>query len=281
MGKKSLKILFFLSFLTNLNILGVIILVHGSFASNSQWYSPRGNFFQELETQAKQFDQKVIPFSWSGQPNNVDIIHGAESLAKVIESYPENEQIILIGHSHGGNVINYASTLLYDPFEDIMQNQTTEQIYTNVFSLLNQIELQYDLTKTFSSIKTIKNNSIEAVYLLGTPVDTTSFAPNMRVIKNLYSFYSDGDNIQTVLGAYQQKYSGIEHVTNLKITMKNVTLFSNNPGHVQMHDPVISKWILHIPDNLKKNKVGNFENFEPEKNATIFFDGDNFPEYKI
>lgn len=278
MYKKTL--LLFLTFLINFNSSSVIILIHGSFAANSQWCSPRGNFFQELETQAKQFDQKVVPFSWSGKPNHTDIIHGAESLAKVIDSYPENEKVIIIGHSHGGNVINYASKLLNDPFEEMMENQTIDQIYINVSNILNQVELQDDLTKTSSITKAITKNRIEKVYLLGTPVDTITFAPNMRVIKNLYSFYSDGDNVQTVLGAYQQKFSGIERITNLKITMKHCTLFSNNPGHIQMHDPVIAKWLLHIPENLKENKVGNFENFEIEKDCIICFDGDKFPEYR-
>ncbi|MBS1988165.1 hypothetical protein JST56_04190 [Candidatus Dependentiae bacterium] len=91
----------------------VVIIIHGSFATTTSWPQPDGDFFKELENQAHQLGQKVISFCWSGIPTDQEIIKGGKMLAQLIMSYPPSEEIFLVGHSHGGNVINIASQLLY------------------------------------------------------------------------------------------------------------------------------------------------------------------------
>lgn len=311
--KLNVKKFIFSILLTNIitfSAKGVIILVHGTFAANATWCNPRGKFFQELENQARQFNQTIVPFTWSGNPKHIDIIQGSENLVKLIASYPKNEEIILIGHSHGGNVINFASRLLNDPVEEIMESQTIEEAYSEIFNIIDKILIRTNANpkntqeKTLSNIDNNKNEEIissikktleeinnlkakkqvdlkskskkhiiKTVYLLGTPIDTNIYSPSMRVIENLYNFYSLGDIIQTVLGLYQQTFPPMERITNLKILIKNCSYFSHNPGHIQLHDEIIAKWILHIPDI--------FDNFESENNGEIFFDGEKQPLYKV
>lgn len=90
----------------------VVILIHGSFAVQEPWARPYGDFYQELESQAFGFGRKLVPFAWSGSPTAAEIFIAAMRLIRLVESYPADEEIILIGHSHGGNVINLASRFI-------------------------------------------------------------------------------------------------------------------------------------------------------------------------
>jgi len=340
------KLLLFFILLTSMLTIPldcVTILVHGSFAANTSWYTHQGKFFQTLEEQASKLNQKVVSFTWSGKPTIVNIVRGAEDLAKLIASYPPEEEIILIGHSHGGNVINFASRLLNDHVEEIMEQQSIEEGFAEIFNILNKIltetetkeenqnsknqkrtitqkqtlfsnlkprkssfvntdpktvspsqkiaiyqkcksDIKNSIKKTIEKINNLNNNKlnlknqskkhlISKVFLLGTPVDMDLYAPCMRIIKNLYNFYSIGDSIQTVLGLYQQTYPQTDGITNLRILIKNCGYFSHNPGHTQLHDVVIAKWILRIPDI--------FENFDPDNYGEIFFDDESNPLYKV
>jgi hypothetical protein len=90
----------------------VVILVHGSFARSSKWWQPGGSFFQELESDVASYHDRIVPFAWSGALGHTAKIRAATFLAKLILSYSPGERIILVGHSHGGNVINLASHLV-------------------------------------------------------------------------------------------------------------------------------------------------------------------------
>ncbi len=335
---KNFLISIFLILIFQNNAKSAVILVHGSFATFSEWCTPKGDFYKELEKSAKLFNQKLISFSWSGKPTNIEIIKGAHSLSKVILSYPENEEIILIGHSHGGNVINFASQLLFDPIEDMMENQTPQEIEADVSALIshaynqfckehvrnlnspfvwfdpsirfahakhsgraNHLNKTQDLTTTESkqeenylilkalkSIKKLKikrnqeskNNLIDKIYLLATPVDAQNFAPHMKIINHVYSFYSIADHIQSVAGLFKQTYPKHERLVNFLTTIENTGIFSpNNPTHTQMHNSMIAKWLLLIPETLKENCLGSFENFTYAKDAKIHFSKNNAPIY--
>jgi len=261
----------------------VVILIHGSFASQSNWCRPHGNFYQELEKQANQLNQRLVSFSWPGTPTYDELSLAAESLIKLLLSYPTNEQIILIGHSHGGNIINLASQFLYDPIEDLLEQATGANLstylqqathnlqqasfnssITNAYNVSALSKPEHDLTYTTRrKSQTIKKKYfIDRVYLLGTPVDISRYNPCMKTIHELYNFYSQGDHIQPVLGLYQRTYPTHERIANLSITIKNIGfLQSNQPSHTTLHHPIIAQWLLAIPSKLKEEKLGNFENF--------------------
>jgi pimeloyl-ACP methyl ester carboxylesterase len=88
----------------------VAVLVHGTFARNSEWCQPNSAFRTDLN----QFfggTVQFIRFRWSGwNLHRARIMAGtrlAARLADVVSSNP-NSKIVVIGHSHGGNVIRYA-----------------------------------------------------------------------------------------------------------------------------------------------------------------------------
>ena len=104
----------------------VVIIVHGTYAITSTWCRPGGAFFDELEKQAEKEGEVVVPFSWSGKNSHKARIRGAESLAKLLLSYPKKEKITILGHSHGGNIINLVSQMIHQAKLGIMSEETPE-----------------------------------------------------------------------------------------------------------------------------------------------------------
>jgi hypothetical protein len=90
----------------------VLILVHGTFAKNAPWIQEDSNFVKGIKDNLKQYaDIKVVSFDWSGKNSYFKRVEAGKKLAAELEAiaveYPKSEKIV-IGHSHGGNVIFYA-----------------------------------------------------------------------------------------------------------------------------------------------------------------------------
>ncbi len=218
------KFFVFFIFLTTIpNLNPVIILVHGTFASNAAWYKPDGDFYEVLSVQAAKYGQIVVSFTWSGKLDGWARENGAQDLARLILSYPDSEKVILIGHSHGGNVINIAS------------------------NLIEKSHLLLGLKK-----KHEKKQLIDQVFLLATPVCETGFyAPCMGVIGYVYSFYSTGDLIQKSAGFYKQIYERKDRLINVLVKMAHSGEFgSADPTHDRMHSPQIASSLLTLPAQL-------------------------------
>ena len=128
--KKVITFFLLLTFFSQ-TLCAVVILVHGTFALHANWCSPGGDFYEELEKQAREINQKIVPFLWSGALGSSAKIRAGHALSKLILSYPDNEEIILIGHSHGGNVINVASQLLNEA-----EHEERGSIITTVYESL-------------------------------------------------------------------------------------------------------------------------------------------------
>lgn len=303
---KKLKYAFFLLLLASCVFTTsepVVILIHGSFAVQEPWARPYGDFYQELETQSMGFGLKLVPFSWSGTPTVQELFAAAMRLIRLIESYPEQEEKILIGHSHGGNIINLASRFigrvdlspfnedklkeivqsLEDPVQYYDQKRPQNNKKTNDITVPGHPGLS--VTPTTRDV-TSKKYLFDEVYLLATPVDIVRFKPNMNVIGCLYNFYSTGDLVQTIGGSYDQAYKHDQDgIFNFSIMLKNSGHFgSDYPTHSTIHGPVIGYWILHVPELVRactggkspKRPVGLFENFD----GHIYFEAGKVPVYK-
>jgi len=48
-----------------------------------------------------------------------------------------------------------------------------------------------------------------------------------------------------------------------------------------MHDSVIAKWILHVPEKLKEKRAGNFDQFVYGVDAHIEFNYADHPNYYL
>ncbi len=250
----------------------VVILVHGTFATDALWCGPKGDFYKILEEEARMFDEKVVSFTWSGKLSHIARIQAAEALAKVILSYT-TEKITLIGHSHGGNVINLTSQLLA-PLDDTQASKNEK----DPFFLAQNSIMSYRST-LLQQNSTSKEYLIDHVYLLATPIHLKRYAPNMKIIKHLCNLYSKKDIVQTVLGFYSRCINKLERVVNLQVIIEHEEV-NKHPSHCQMRHPLIAQWILSIPFKCIEDKCISFENFSWTDDGILYFDKYNKPYYQ-
>ncbi len=241
----------------------LVVLVHGSFAKKNQWHLPGGDFYEAIKAPAQQHGHNVISFQWSGMPLNKDIETAAKKLAYFINTYPNTEEeMILIGHSHGGNVIMKASQEL-DQQKKSAMGRCDILITARVRAFM-------------MSNHTTKQSTIHKAYLLGTPIDTKNFMPSMDVIKNICALYSSKDLIQPVMGFYKRKMPNISNCSNLKTWIDN-----HGPNHAKLHHPTIGQWLLDIPEKLALDHSSGFQMFSWGAHGGINFYSYKRPEYMV
>ena len=173
------QIIIFIAFIAaDIQARSVFILVHGTWGASSNWYTPRGDFFDALENTVCGKDSAVVSFRWSGGCGHASRMNAAESLVKLIKTYDISTAIFLVAHSHGGNVVMLASHLLAHQ----------------------------------------ENNKhrIRALFTLGTPV-MSNYLPNMKIIQYLYNLFSFEDIIQPVFGISCREYPEHKRVANLRV----------------------------------------------------------------
>lgn len=90
----------------------ICILIHGTWAANSNWHKPGGEFYETLKEKFSKQKIKLINFNWSGTLSYEKRQLAGQRLADLIDSYPQTTTITLVTHSHGGNVGIVASQLL-------------------------------------------------------------------------------------------------------------------------------------------------------------------------
>jgi hypothetical protein len=86
------------------------VIVHGTWASTSTWWMPKGNFWQYINNITKNVYSGPNPFSWTGNNNHADRMQGAQDLVQWATGQTY-QYLDLIAHSHGGNVCLHASRL--------------------------------------------------------------------------------------------------------------------------------------------------------------------------
>ena len=250
------QIILFTLLLCTAPLHAVVILVHGTYAVDEDWCRPGGKFYETLRVEAARHDERLVPFAWSGNLTNDARVQGAQALVEVLMSYPEDEDLILIGHSHGGNVINLASQMLKDP------TKVKIGLGQHVFDALLS-SLPFTRKATFLGI----GAKIKAAYYLGTPVMDEPYKPNMDVIERLYNCYSKGDKVQTGMGMlYGRKGKPHDRIINL-----DVTISGRHPSHSNLHHYKVAHWLFTIPDDLE-DSYAHIENkgtatYEAKKKA--------------
>lgn len=222
----------------SINTQKIFILIHGTWSCDTDWHLPGGFFYDELEKSCSTCHALLIPYNWSGRLNHESRLQAARGLVKIIQSYPVDSNIYLIGHSHGGTVAILASQLLG-------------------IDLHNQ-------------------HTLSAIYLLATPIDNDTYAPNMDIAQTVYNFFSRGDYIQQVFGLYTREFPAHERIANIRIIINDKEL-----GHSNLHHPWIAKWLPHIPDTLAHKKINGFQNFCCANQGAIDFYAHKAPAYSL
>ena len=159
------------------------IIVHGTWAKNTEWYRPSGDFFKAVQqcNNENDFVNDVISFTWSGKLGYPAQLQAAQELVEVIDQY---DSVILIAHSHGSTVGMIASAIL------------SEKISSCV-----------NFTK------------ITKFYSLGVPVQSSILQPSMDVIDKFYNLFSFGDLVQTVNGVYERVFEQHNRIFNLSVEL--------------------------------------------------------------
>ncbi|MBT4594634.1 hypothetical protein HOD08_02030 [bacterium] len=359
---------------------GVVILVHGTWSRALPWYKQGGGFFSEVTTEAAKTGQHVASFEWSGLNNHIARVRGARDLACKILEYPFNEEVTLIGHSHGGNLINLTTIFLYNPLAHMKSEEEQKEFFHGLAKKLLNIsspilqkaatpveqlivdemreacetvheayakltgEKIQPKTKRNKTIKAITDVAIEkigsaadsfvqtitmlfplsnlviehelmdaverenaqssqsaenlpapipteekenpnsnqtqkkikSVFLLGTPVDSRDYHPDMNVAQHVFALYSKHDIIQPVIGLYDRVYPEHERITNMQVFVEQKNGKQQQPGHLGLHRSFIGTHILSIPKII----TGKFGSLENNHNLQIkFFEGtDKAPE---
>lgn len=95
-----------------------ILLVHGTFARTSTWYREGGAFFEQLKqwAQEKSITLELCSFKWSGALSASKRLEAAVELVQfLVQEFGQEDSLvkkIMIGHSHGANVIFLATQML-------------------------------------------------------------------------------------------------------------------------------------------------------------------------
>ncbi len=209
----------------------VYIIIHGTWSCGISWANSGGDFFDALEKSAPT-GSHILPYTWSGNTDHASREHAAKGLVKLIKSYPPQTTINIIAHSHGANVATVTSQMLAkDP-----NNQHT----------------------------------ITNFYALGAPVSTTSYAPAMQVIQNMYNIFSFEDFVQPVFGFFERIYPEHEHIANIRIFING-----KEPGHSELHDPLVGQLLPHLPAFLRAQKA------DLRTPALIYLAKNTVPKYEI
>ena len=130
----------------------IFIIIHGTWALNTQWPQSEGNFFKELEESCAKINAKVAPFFWSGSLKSKKRQEAGKNLSKMIESYPEETKINIVAHSHGANVGIIASQKIFRKInkfyalgvpvdkKNYMPNMDKINFFYNLFSTNDKIQ---------------------------------------------------------------------------------------------------------------------------------------------
>ena len=154
-----------------------VFLVHGTFARDSEELSTckdRDPIFSHIKNFAQQYaDSKSRPiyicsFFWSGKNDSDDRLNAGRRLSDFIRSVRgQASEIITIAHSHGGNVVNAATTYLQKTFK--------------------------------SQLPAGKQFFVDLMVHLGTPNGRAEVDKDFRpYAKKILNFYSLGDSIQLI-----------------------------------------------------------------------------------
>jgi|GEM_PF-2366327 len=274
---------------------GVIVVVHGTFATAESWHQADGDFVQALRSSfvhlpdgCSQKNTPIISFSWTGANCSSARIAAAKNLAALILSYPESEKIQLVAHSHAGNVVALATQFLKKSIETPVATREVTEMWPTLQEASDLVGLvcttqDRELLRAaivelavFSRAKYTKTRSVETegkkiqrVYFLATPVDVSRYACEMSMVETCYALFSKGDLIQPVAGFYQRIFPQGPRFLNIEVVMLVSDKKYQTLGHADLRKPRIGSWLLLLPYLIEKGIGLKPENYGEHKNIVL------------
>jgi hypothetical protein len=230
-----------------------LILIHGTFSQDEKFLDdialnkdpiPQG-FFKNST-----YDNSLpikLTYSWSGKNSDSARISGGKALAHGLNNIMQQCQqagiepkIILMAHSHGGNVSAVASNFVTNPIDRAI--------------FLATPVLRYDQNK--------KSGTENDLYL-------------PKSIKELFLFYSMQDFVQTagaLTSDFKRRYGPI---TGINIYNVRLLLNGQEPLHTELYNQVIEDHALELCTIIKsrfiknKNLVANIAPKNPQADKLV------------
>lgn len=212
-----------------------LILIHGTFSEDEKFLDsialnkdliPQG-FFEN-----KEYNNSLpikLTYSWSGKNSDSARISAGKTLANKLDfinlqckQEKVEPKIILMAHSHGGNISAVASNLVTKPIDCAI--------------FLAAPVLRYD--------QKVKSNSENDLYL-------------PKAIKELFLFYSMQDFVQTagaLTSNFKRRYGPI---TGINLYNVRLLLNGQEPLHTELYNQIIEDHILDLCSVIKKNYKKN------------------------
>ena len=94
---------------TDVGVQDLVMIIHGTFARDSDWIKPQSAFFKTLQSRVG--PHTVRSFTWSGENSHRARIDAGRELAQYVNGLCSSEgyqRVWCIVHSHGGNVALFA-----------------------------------------------------------------------------------------------------------------------------------------------------------------------------
>jgi hypothetical protein len=179
--KKSTFIILFLQTAACSFSTDVYVIIHGTWATGSDWYKPGGDFFTALSAATAHEHAEIVCFLWSGNADFKSREIAGHELAVFLQRQPPTKKLYLIGHSHGANVGILAC-------KELARNKNNQ-------------------------------HRIEAFFALAAPVNINQYMPPMNIIGSFYNFFSCNDFVQPVFGIFGRVYPDHERIANLRLQL--------------------------------------------------------------
>lgn len=297
-----------------INSLGsVIIVVHGTFASNETWYRSNGDFVNSLK-ESMHFlpvddfckNASIVSFRWSGNNNGSARLEAARDLLELVLSYPATEPIVLVLHSHAGNVGALLTNLLVNPFltlnrsvphdlaaEELVKKLQVERciaacadasvareeiaqfVERGRAAVASQLISEGALCRNVDQL--FEQRRIQRIYFLATPVDVSAYACDMSVVQTCYALYSTEDMVQRVGGFYNRKFPQTKQFFNFRVKKYAKSGRIVGLGHSELRSPLIGFWLLLLPyQTAQVEGVAVTDHHRYEKMNLLFFEN-NIP----
>ncbi len=190
----------------------IIILTHGTFATQEPWYKPGSDFYKALKCAFP--DHIIHSYSWSGGPSHQERINDSQKFLNfLLANYLQHTTISIIAHSHGVNVA--------------------------IAALQESIRLKCPLT-------------IDCFYTLAPPVNANIYNPPMQIINKLHNLFSYGDCVQTVLNLFNRVFPVNKSNQYGIITNTQIKINNNCPSHSELHHPLIATLLPKLTSLLFK-----------------------------
>lgn len=259
------------SFLLGAPLFSVTIVIHGTFAANETWHQSGGEFpralrssYPKLPDSCPQKNAAIVSFRWSGHNNAQARIRAAKDLGDLVLSYPDNEPIAIIGHSHAGNVIAIFSKLLRNPLSEQPAAASQGDLYFGPTS--QEIENAFvDLDATRSLSFSASNELDACVGLPCTQEDRVAFYAAKQEVDDFYVQKSLENQTRSC------SFEGFSHKPPQFQKKINVAFFLGTPVNAAVYPcdmTVIERcYALHSSADLIQT-VGGFYGrvFPPAKN---------------